>query len=88
MWGGFTVSMETGPSPRQPGGSQSQSVPGRNPDVGAALLLNDGFDQVVDLLEAVAVHDGCAHTHTHRCQVSGDHCSSYECEIPAERFYL
>lgn len=39
------------------GSSQSESVAGRDPDVGAALLLDDGFDLVVNLLEAVAVHD-------------------------------
>ena len=57
------VSVETTPVA---GSGQSESVAGGNPDVRTALLLDDGFDQVVHLLEAVAVHDGCRWTHTYK----------------------
>lgn len=44
---------------------RSESVTSRYPDVGSALLLHDTFDLVVNLLEAVTVHDSCTHTNTH-----------------------
>lgn len=50
---------------RRGGNGQSESVTGRDPDVRATLLLNDGFDQVVHLLKTVTVDDGCTHKHTH-----------------------